>query len=114
MKLEHIFLAKGKCPLNFLAEQREKTENAWIFLSKEIVEQLKATADSTWLDGSVLMLKWNATEEHADESIQLRTRNVNGQTKWFEAVAVNASDIAFKRPAIDPNEIFFIDRDRRR
>lgn len=108
MNFQRVTLMEGKCPLDYLAEQGEQTKSAWIFLSKNAVKRLEESKDTENNDGSILMLSWKATDDYPASTITLRARNLTNKNEWYELVRCEAEDIAFKEPANNPNEIFFI------
>ena len=108
MAFQKITLMEGRCSLDALAEKGEETASAWIFLNVEEVRRLSETADSKDVEGAILKLGWEETDMRPAEHITLRARSLKPDNKWYELVCSDAGDIAFKTPASDPKEIFFI------
>lgn len=108
MNFQRVTLMEGKCPLDYMAEQDKKVESAWIFLSKSAVKRMESTAGTKTVDGSILMLSWKETADYPASSITLRARRLTNENEWYELVKCEAEDIAFKAPANNPRDIFFI------
>lgn len=108
MNFQRVMLMDGKCPLDYLAEQGEKTKSSWIFLSRNAVKAMEENAETNDTDGALLILGWKATEDYPASNITLRGRSLCDENEWYELVRCDAEDIAFRAPANNPREIFFI------
>lgn len=118
MKLPITPVPNGKCALDVLAELGNRTQNSWIYLHKNVVNDLLEKADSFsehyeenyWY----YSLHWDATDEFPETNLDLHWNVVFSEqisrdySIWVEVVSIDADDIAFKHPAKFPEEIFFL------
>ena len=106
MKTEITFVPKDECPLDILVSFGEKTQNAWIFISRSVVEKLKSTAD--WRQPNphtrFQRLHWNKTKDCPATSIVVEDRI---DKIWMEVKEISTNNISFKK-SYDPEEIFFL------
>lgn len=110
MNLRQAALEKNDSLLNFLENLGRRAKNAWIFVDKNLANSLKKSAHNKGVKEKVFILSWDETEKGPAGSIHLRPRTVKHKPKWYEVVKVESKYVMFKKPAIDPEEIFFIKR----
>lgn len=107
MKTPITIVPNDKSPIDILKELGKKTKSAWIFMDHASVEKLKSL--SNWRHPLVYNksqeLHWNETKTSPAYSLTVEDRR--NQT-WLEVIAINHSDIHFKKPADNPKEIFFL------
>ena len=109
MKKEVILVSKDKCPLDVLTEMGERTNESWIFLHINAVQNLQHSDGVSWKEGrkqGTLDLTWKATETNPETRIIV---DISGlETAWKPIIFISASDIAFKLMSVDPEDIFFL------
>ena len=110
MKKEVTLVPKDKCPLDVLAEIKERTANAWIFLHDNVVENLQKSCNEYNLLYRGIRLKWNATKTFPDTSV-LINREILGGAHWNFVYSIDADDIEFKYRSPNPEEIIFLQMD---
>lgn len=109
MKKEVIIVPMDKCPLDVLAEMKERTRDAWIFLHSNAVEKLQHSDGVSSEEGrkqETLVLTWEATEEYPETRVVVDVCGLNAE--WKPIIAISASDIAFNLMPIDPEDIYFL------
>lgn len=109
MKKEVILVPKDKCPLDVLAEMGERTKESWIFLHLNAVEKLLHIDGVSCKEGreqGTLDLTREATEAYPETRIVVDISAL--WTKWKHITFISASDIAFDRMPVDPEDIFFL------
>ena len=105
--MEKVFVPEDKCPLDVIAELGDRTKDAHIFLESSLIEQLKNTADEFEEKGHIISFLWEETEKFPRTELMVR-RVV---PPYYEAIKINASDIAFTTPVEhNPGERFFLKR----
>ena len=118
MSLPITPVPNGKCAMDVLAELRERTKNSWIYLHKDVVNDLLEKTDTYsehyeenyWF----YQLHWNATDKYPETNVELHWNEVcsfnrsKDYSVWVEVTFIGADDIAFRYPAKDPEEIFFL------
>lgn len=94
MKVEDLFVPTGKCPLDFLAEMGERIQNAWIFVDKSIIENLKNSDGVQCEKGyNCRILTWAATDKYPKTEVMYKQFMGTG---WYIIITIDADDIAFK------------------
>lgn len=104
-----LIVPRGKFPLNALAEQGEKIQNAWIFLHVSAVLKLKAS-EGVEISGAYnggKLLFWKETEKYPETRIVYRNFEL---TDWYLLTNVSAENIAYNAAADvkEPEEVIFI------
>lgn len=110
MKKEVTLVPKNKCILRMLVEMGEETKNSWIFLHRNLVEELMAVADYSRkrdIKGFQECF-WNATDEYPKKSMWIE---LHPEKVWLKVYNIEAEDIAFRFPVDDPDNIFFMKRE---
>lgn len=103
MKKEVILVPKDKCVMDILKEMGDKIKSSWIFFHKNVMKQLKKTADGYYFCSTVNTFIWNATEK--TQKIELF---VDMSAKiWCPVIDIKVSDIAFEKNVEDPENIYF-------
>lgn len=94
MELLNLTVPQDMCALDFLAEMKEQTKNAWIFLHKNIIIELIKSDKVKCEDGmNCLILSWKATDEYPKIRIVINSFEAKS---WYTVIAIEAIDIAFK------------------
>lgn len=109
MKKEVITVPMDKCPLDVLAEMKERTKDAWIFLHSNAVEHLQHSNGVSSKEGrksGTLVLTWEATEEYPETRVVVDICSLN--VDWKPIISISASDIAFTIMPVDPEYIYFL------
>lgn len=88
----NLNVPNNMCVLDFLAQLKEKTKNAWIFLHKECIEQLENSEGADVVNGSnnSLIITW----EGSADMIEYSQFAANG---WYTIISINAEDIEFEK-----------------
>ena len=106
MKKEIVIVPKDKCPLDILAEMGENTSSSWIFLHKNAVKKLQSIADEYEANpGYFQKCFWKSTDRFPETTV---LTEFNSEKEWLKILRIEADDIAFKFPANDPDNIFFL------
>ena len=118
MKIPVTIVPKEKCALNILRELGDRTKNSWIYLHKDVVDVLLKSADKIYEERKndywFYRLKWNANDEFPETIMELHWNTVISEylrmdyQMWVQVYSINAKGIAFRHPAKDPEEIFFL------
>ncbi len=109
MKKDVIMVPLDKCPLDVIAELKEETENAWIFLHRNALRKLISLADTCerlQMIPSYYNLHWKATESFPETQVCIYYNEM--YSEWASVITIEASDIAFKKQSPDPENIFFL------
>lgn len=109
MKKEVILVPKDKCPLDVLAEMKERTKNAWIFLHQNAFEKLQQSEGVSVKAGKkvgTIFLTWQATDDYPETKIAVDVGSVS--TSWKSIIMISATDIAFNVMPVDPEDIYFL------
>lgn len=94
MNVEDLVVPTDKCPLDFLAEMGERIANAWIFVDKSVIKNLKNSDGVTYEPCcNCYSLSWEATEECPKTEVLYQDFE---RTGWYYIIAIEADDIAFK------------------
>jgi len=105
MELLNLIVPMDKCPLDFLAEMEEKTQNAWIFMHRSCIANLEQSDGVTIESGDheCHTLTWEATEEYPETILTYGFFS----EEWSHVIAVKADDIAFKEidNIVDPEYV---------
>ena len=109
MKKEITIVPKGMCPLDVIAGLGERTKKAWIFFDQTSAKQLKSNADIHRVyqhnAPGAQEFHWHETQTIPETAVLME---YNPEKSWLETYSIVADDIAFTRPADDPDEIFFL------
>lgn len=106
MKPDIINIENKKCPLDVLAEFKERTEKAWSFMHENAIKKLKKTCDRACIDSKYLCFEFFATADYPATKILFSKSDKNSD--WHEVVKIEADDIAFKEKTSTPEEIIFL------
>lgn len=109
MNKEVIIVPKDKYPLDVLAEMKEQTANAWIFLHYNAVEKLQRSDGVSCKEGrkqGTLELTWEATDEYPETRVVIDVCAM--ATDWKSIILISASDISFTLMPVDPEDIYFL------
>lgn len=99
---------KDKCPLDILADLGSRTENAWIYFHKNVVEKLQETCNKYAKYDHCINLTWYTTKEKPGRRVHIREKEGGC---WQPVYFIIAENIAFDTRVDDPDEIFFIKMD---
>lgn len=105
MKKEVTIVPKDKCPLDILAELKERTESAWIYMHENVIAKLAKDCDQFHEAHGCTSFAWIATKDFPTTKITLVVDVIGC---WKPVFAIDAGDIAFKHTSSDPEEIFFL------
>lgn len=108
MKKEEIIVPKDKCPLDVLAEMGNQTENAWIFLHCNALENLRHSEGVCITDDvpGMEVLTWDATEGCPKTRVVVGFKSLS--PIWSAITSICASDIAFSLMSPDPENIYYL------
>lgn len=98
-------IPKNECPLNFIANMEEETENARFYLGKNAVEKLRSTADFQNYRGAYERLFWEETDECYSALIKI----IPVCEDFFLIAEITADEIDFKKNPKSPEYIFFLE-----
>ncbi len=95
MELLNLVVPKDMCPLDFLAEMKERCKHAWIFMHKSVVSKLTGSEGVDVASGinKCHILTWEATEEYPETKLVISAFESQG---WYTVISIKADDIAFK------------------
>ena len=108
MKKEVILIPKDKCPLDVIAELGSQARNAWIFLHDNAVTHLEETASYVSVNDECQKMTWCATKSYPATVLRIEK---NALSIWAKVYEIDASDIAFEKAPMDPENIFFLKMD---
>ena len=112
MNKEVTIVPKDKCPLDVLAEMGKRTENAWIFLHQNAVEELRRSEGVSCKEGrkvGTLVLTWETIEDYPETRIVIAICAM--LTDWKPIILISASDISFDLMPVDPEYLYFLKMD---
>lgn len=95
MELLNLTVPQDMCALDFLAEMKERTKNAWIFLHDSVISKLLKSDGVKCKERShnCRILSWEATDEYPATQVVISSFKAKG---WYSVIAIKAEDIAFK------------------
>lgn len=95
MELLNLTVPQDMCALDFLAEMKERTKNAWIFLHDSIISKFLKSDGVKCKEGinNCRILSWAATDEYPTTQVVISSFEAKG---WYTVIAIEAEDIAFK------------------
>ncbi len=114
-----ITVPKNKCLLDIIAEMGEDSRNAWFFLDNNCkVDLFQKAGDvitgegSSSYEGMIHTLVWEATDKFPETKlvIELFTGHEELIGTWAIKHIV-ADDIAFKKRAAIPTEVYFFKKE---
>ena len=108
MKKEVIIVPKDKCPLDILAELKERTESAWIYMHENVIPYFDKDCNMCHQSHGCITFGWLATKDFPSTGISIE---VDVLSCWKPVFSIYAKDIAFKNASSDPEEIFFLKMD---
>ena len=105
MKVVYDYVPEDMCILDYLADLGDRIKNAWIFCDDDCIEQMKTRANKSMVyEGIPYTFHWDAvTGKYPPADVVI----YSGES-WNSFVKIDADDIAFKKKAKDPEEIFFL------
>ena len=93
-----------KCILDYLAELKGRTANAWIFIDEGCLDQMYSRCDKiSGSKGFMVTCHYNGSDEYPPADVTIECHQT-----WNKICMIEASDIAFKVHSEDPKEIFFL------
>ena len=98
--MKKIIVSKDRCPLEAIAEKREQTKNAWIFLNEAAIEWLKENA--------ITIIEWNGYTFNIGGRI-VRVRNFSKEWKVLEEITIGEGIEEFKELPENPENIFMVE-----
>lgn len=113
MSQKIISVPREKCPLDVLADMKERTNLADIFFSPAAADNLIETADIVLSnsDTSLISLLWNETEEYSMTSVFLERKHFEEPTGvQYQVLIISADDIAFRHKVDKPTVNYFLDK----
>lgn len=100
---EVILVPEEKSVLDLLAEMKEKTKNAWIFIDLNLLKNLMNTTPNRKYSHGILCAKW--IEENKNPiTVELKYFG----NDWWSFYHINCDEIAFGRPCYDPEKLIFL------
>lgn len=106
MKVEITYVPKDECALNVVANLKEHTIKAWLFMHDNVIQKLKKTCDrGKCIDSKYLSFEFFATDDYPSTKILFSKSDKNSQ--WHEVIEIKADDIAFEHKPRNPERIFF-------
>jgi len=108
MKKKVTFVLNNECAMDVLAELGEETKDAWIWVHKNVTENLKKDADSVMAEGfgGHFRIRWKATEESPETEILIYCGEKGSE--WDKVLTISADDIAYTTMPSDPEELLFL------
>ena len=107
MKPEITYVLKDECALDVLANLKDQTIKAWIFMHDNVIQKLKKTCDrGKCINSKYLCFEFFATDDYPATKILFSKSEKSSQ--WHEVIKIEADDIAFEQKASTPEEIFFL------
>lgn len=113
MKPENItFIPKDKCPLDVLAQMGERIKDDWIFLHRNVIDNLEHSSGVSLKvnHDNTLTLSWKATEDYPETKIVIDLCS-SAYTKylvWKPVILILAADIKYDLIPTDTDEIIFL------
>lgn len=98
--MKKIIVSKDRCPLEAIAEMGEQTKNAWIFLNKDAIEQLKEKA--------ITIIEWNGYTFNIGGRI-VRVRNFSKEWYILDEVTIGNGICEFAELSENPENTFFVE-----
>lgn len=94
MELLNLTVPQDMCALNFLAEMKERTKNAWIYLHDSVVNKLLKSDGVKCQKGinNFCILSWEATDEYPSAQVVI---SLFESKHWYTVIDIKAEDIAF-------------------
>lgn len=95
MELLNLTVPQDMCALDFLAEMKERTKNAWIYLHDSVINKLLKSDGVKCEEGihNCRILSWKATDEYPSKQVVISSFEAKC---WYTVIAIKAEDIAFK------------------
>lgn len=96
IELLNLTVPQDMCALDFLAEMKERTKNAWIFLHDSVISKRLKSDGIKCKKGihNCRIFSWEATDEYPTTQIVISSFEAKG---WYTVIAIKAEDIEFKK-----------------
>lgn len=94
---------EGVCPLDVMATMGNELEDAWVYISTEVLNKLQKTSKCSTVEDGYSM-EWPATPKYPKTQLVVKCDS----PCWWSVVSVRASDIPYADRVPDPKTIIFI------